>query len=314
MYLPHLGLLALLILTGGLLPSSAQSASRSYRDCRDCPELVSIPPGTFTMGASAAEEEHEGVVSGLRGRAQPQHSVTLADGFRLGKYPVTRAEFAAFIADSGYSTNDVCTVYASTGRQLEWKSQRGYSWRNPNYPQTDRDPVVCVGWDDAHAYTAWLSRKTGHDYRLPSEAEWEFAARAGSTTVRFWGDDPQQGCRYANTADQKFVALKRFPGDGALSCSDGYAYTAPVGRFQPNAFGLYDTLGNVWQWTEDCFNSSLEGAPSNGSAWLTGTCAMRVHKGGAWAFVPSFVRSGGRMRDELERHDARGGFRVAMSQ
>jgi sulfatase modifying factor 1 len=310
----HVVLLAALACAAGSLSGTAQSAARAFRDCRDCPEMVAIAPGSFTMGASQEEEEREGVVSGLKGRAQPQHLVRIANAYSLGKYPVTRGEFAAFVADSGYATADGCTVYSNTGQLYEWKALKGYSWRNPNYAQTDRDPVVCVSWDDAHAFAAWLTGKTGRTYRLPTETEWEFAARAGTTTVRFWGDDAQKACRYANTADRMFATRKELPTTGALSCSDGYVYTSPVGRFRANAFGLYDTLGNAWQWTEDCFNASLEGAPTDGSAWLTGACGMRVHKGGAWAFVPSFVRSGGRMRDELERHDARGGFRVARSQ
>ena len=291
----------------------SQAAGHSFRDCRDCPEMVPIPPGQYTMGASLEEETREGVGDGLKGRGQPTHPVTIARGFALGKYPITRGQYAKFTADTGYLTREYCTVYSNTGEKYEWKRRDGYSWRNPNYPQKDREPVVCVSWEDARAYADWLSRKSGKTYRLPSEAEWEYAARAGSQTVRPWGDAREKVCSYANTADRMFTSKPVFSEPQALQCSDRFAYTSPVGSFRANAFGLYDMLGNAWQWVEDCFNANHQGAPDDGSARESGSCEMRVHKGGAWTFVPSFVRSGQRMRDELERHDARGGFRVARS-
>jgi formylglycine-generating enzyme required for sulfatase activity len=235
-------------------PPSTGSANR---DCPQCPEMVRIRPGSFLMGSTPAEPEHESDET-------PQHRVTIAYAFSLGKYEVTRGEFAAFIQAGGH--------------------QAAGDWRNPGFTQTERDPVVNVSWEDAQAYAAWLSRTTGKKYRLPSEAEWEYAARAGTTTARYWGDGRQEACRYAN-AD-----------DAAFGCSDGFKNTAPVGRFQPNALGLHDMLGNVWEWTGDCWNTSYNGAPTNGEARLSGECSRRSVRGGSWGSSSGDVRSAGRTR------------------
>ena len=168
--------------------------------------------------------------------------------------------------------------------------------------------MLCVSWNDARAYAQWLSRKTGKRYRLPTEAEWEYAARAGTTTSRYWGDDPAQACRYANVADQSRLQTWGF--GQKHDCTDGHYFTAPAGGHAPNRFGLYDMIGNVWEWTEDCWNASYAGAPVDGSAWLAGDCAQRVERGGSWSTVPRFARSGARHKNSADYRDNLTGFRV----
>jgi formylglycine-generating enzyme required for sulfatase activity len=172
-----------------------------------------------------------------------------------------------------------------------------------------------VTWNDAKAYAEWLSRKAGHPYRLLSEAEWEYAARAGTIESRPWGDDPTQVCRNANVWD--LVARKTIrPPDGRRTsdsgeCDDGYAYTAPVGRYAANRFGLYDMIGNAWEWVEDCWNTSYVGAPADGSAWTQGDCSARVIRGGGWEQDARVARSAARNRDVAADRNNNLGFRVA---
>jgi len=158
-------------------------------------------------------------------------------------------------------------------------------------------------------YGRWLSKRTGKTYRLPSEAEWEYAARAGSTTPWFWGDDPKQACQYGDVGDDS--VRPEHPDWPLHDCNDGFAKTAPVGTFKPNAFGLYDTAGNVWEWVEDCYNPSYEGAPVDGRAWLAGDCARRIDRGGGWYNKPAAVRSALRYAgDDSSRQNNTLGFRV----
>ncbi len=162
-----------------------------------------------------------------------------------------------------------------------------------------RIPVTNVSWDDAWEYTAWLSELTGEVYRLLSEAEWEYVARAGTRTERYWGDDASDQCRYANGDDE------------AVSCSDRYEYAAPVGSFQANAFGLHDVLGNLWEWTEDCWNDDYTGAPADGSAWRVGDCSQRVQRGGSLGSPRVILRSALRLGQPTEERLGWNGFRVA---
>ena len=185
-------------------------------------------------------------------------------------------------------------------------------WRNPGYAQEDPHPVACVSWEDAKAYVVWLSGRTGKAYRLLTEAEWEYAARAGTTTRRFWGDYGDESCAYANGADQTTKA--QVPGAAnwlVANCNDRYAHTAPVGSYRANAFGLFDMLGNVWEWTEDCWNGNYGDAPSDGRAWATGDCSQRVVRGGSWSDIPMFLRSALRFRGSTAIRDSYVGFRVA---
>ena len=280
-------------------PGGGVRDGATFRDCPTCPELVVIPAGEFLMGSPASEEgryENEG----------PQRRVA-AERFALGRYEVTRGEYAAFVAATGRN-GDRCRVLNDDGR-WEWSDRA--SWRSPGFPQTDEDPVVCVSWDDARAYVRWLSGETGRRYRLPSNAEWEYAARAGTSTSWYWGEGPTGQCSNANGADA--AAHQRFESwTLAVSCNDGRVFTAPVGTFAGNRFGLFDMLGNVWEWVEDCWHDSYGVAPSDGRAWTSGgDCGRRVYRGGSWGYPPRGLRAAVRARGDTGVRSAEIGFRVA---
>ena len=236
-------------------------------------------------------------------REGPVHEVTIAGAFAMGRYEVTRGQFAKFAADTGHLSSG-CLHWTGAA----WINDLVLGWRNPGYEQGDQEPVVCVAWRDAQAYVQWLSEKTGQAYRLPSEAEWEYAARAGTMTSRYWGNDVDAGCAYANLGDRAFRdALGMAPW---ADCNDGYVRTSPVGSFLPNAFGLYDMLGNVWEWTADCWHEGYEGAPADGSPWTAGGCERRANRGAAWNSHPRNVRSSNRGSYSPEAYESVG-FRVA---
>ena len=257
-----------------------------FRDCEECPELVVVPAGSYMMGSPESEAERAD-------EEGPRHRVTIARPFAVGVTEVTRGEFGRFVRETGHSTGNACWTYEGG----EWNGRSGRGWRNPGFSQTDAHPVVCVSWEDAQAYLRWLSRETGKRYRLLSESEWEYAARAGTGTSRYWGNGESGQCAHANGADR---ALKRRYSDwewSTASCDDGHIQTAPVGSFAANGYGLRDVLGNVWEWVEDCWHESYTGAPSDGGAWTGGgDCERRVLRGGSWNFGPRYVRSADRYR------------------
>lgn len=278
----HLAVLALF--TSFLLPLSASAQPRLFQDCTDCPSMLSVPAGSFTMGVPAGEEEREGLPQAFLGRSVPQTRTTIGRRFAMGQYPVTRGQFAAFFAATGHDSGNQCWVFGNhSGTSWSYAERQGYSWRAPGFAQTDQHPVVCVSWEDAQAYARWLSQRTGKAYRLLSEAEWEYVARAGSPMARFWGNGRDEACAHANVADLTMFQTLNLQRDGErnFNCADGFAHTSPVGSFRPNAFQAYDTLGNVWQWTQDCWNASLQGQPANGNARTTGDCVLRVLRGGS---------------------------------
>ena len=271
----------------------------TFRDCPTCPELVVIPAGEFRMGSPSEE--------GRSDTEGPQRRVRV-ERFALGRYEVTRGEYAAFVAATGRD-GDRCAVLNGAGTLWEWSD--GASWRSPGFPQTDEDPAVCVSWDDARAYVRWLSGETGRRYRLPSESEWEYAARAGTTTSRYWGAGSSGQCANANGADA--AGKQRFRGwTRAVSCNDGRVFTAPVGTFAANPFGLFDTLGNVWEWVEDCWHDSYQGAPSDARAWTSsGDCGRRVVRGGSWVDDAGLLRPGARAWATTADRVSALGFRVS---
>jgi formylglycine-generating enzyme required for sulfatase activity len=204
--------------------------------------------------------------------------------------------------------------YTFEGGKYDERSDR--SWRNPGFPGNESYPAVCLDWNDAKAYAAWLARKTGKTYRLLTEAEWEYGARArtepGAYPRYSFGNNEKDLCRYGNGADQ--TAKSSIPGakDWTVApCNDGYAYTSPVGSFAANGFGLYDMQGNAWQWTEDCWHDNYAGAPSDGSAWTIGDCDRRVLRGGAWFIFPRSLRAANRVGYSPDFRDDYVGFRLA---
>ena len=293
-------------LAQGLAPGA------TFRDCPDCPEMIVVPAGEFEMGSPGSE-------SGRNRNEGPKHKVILAAPFAIGRTELTRGQFAAFVRESRYSMAGTNCWYWNEQKMQGENYQHDISWQNPGYAQQDDHPVVCVDWNNAKAYLAWLTKKSGKEYRLPTEAEWEYAARAGTETARPWGEGADGGCRFANLLDA--AAGQRIGGAkgrvGARrelhDCDDGFAYTAPMGRLLPNGFGIHDMIGNVSEWTADCWNESYEGAPVEGSAWLSGDCARRVERGGNWFSQPDFTRSGRRGRVAAENRDQLRGFRVARS-
>jgi formylglycine-generating enzyme required for sulfatase activity len=306
------GLLALAMMGAAASPARAQAPAGVLHDCPDCPEMIVVPPGRFLMGASAGEEEREQVPQPYRTRSQPITEITIARPFAIGRYPVTRGEFAIFVAATGHRAEGGCFTL-SFARDPPQQFEEARDWRSPGFAQTDQHPVVCVSRADAQDYARWLGQRTGQPYRLPSEAEWEYAARAGTTTARFW--DAAQGdiCEYANVADRTFTRALNFGTDPRynFACTDGHVHTAPVGSYRPNAFGLYDMLGNVWQWVDDCRNIGYQGRPVDAAAWREGDCTRGMVRGGSWYASPWSVRAGYRGSNTPGDRDSNIGFRVA---
>lgn len=267
------------------------------RDCSDCPELVVVPAGNFLMGAPSRE-------AGSGDSERPRHSVNIPRPLAVSRFEITRGQYAAFVDTSGHRSEGSCYVWVGQ----EWVNQVGRSWRDPDFRQSDDHPAVCVSWNDAKAYVAWLSMKTGKAYRLLSESEWEYVARGGTRTSRYWGDDPGLACEYANVHDADTQQARRFDWE-PHECHDGFVETAPVGRFKANAFGLHDTLGNVWEWVEDCQSVNYVGAPNDGSARVSENCPQRVYRGGGWS-GPASVRAAVRNSNTPNYRSQLLGFRV----
>ena len=271
---------------------------KTFRDCRGCPKMVVIPAGSFLMGSPVTE-------IGRREDGDPVHQVNIGT-FALGKTEITRGQFADFVKATGYLTGNKCWTIED-GKYEE----RIGNWGRIGYMQDNNHPVVCINWNDARAYTEWLSLKTGKKYRLPTEAEWEYAARGKTITARYWGESPNGACTYANTADQTAKELIKTSTSWQVhNCKDGFAYTAPVGSFKANAFGLNDMLGNVWEWVEDSYHENYQGAPVDGSAWKN-VGKNHVLRGGSWYDAPRYVRAAGRDKAAATRRYDNFGFRVA---
>lgn len=287
----------------------AQAAdAQTLVDCDGCAPLVVVPPGRFLMGSEDGEKNRpEG----------PVHEVRFARPFALGKYEVTVAEFRRFVSATGHVVSPGCRVQgrevtAATGR-VEWLNEPSAGWQAPAFrnPQPEDSPVVCVGRVDALAYVAWLARQTGKPYRLPSESEWEYAAAAGARGAYFWGNNQDLGCEYANLYDRAGRKANDF-GWGFVDCDDGFVEIAPVGRFRPNNFGLHDMIGNVWEWTTDCYRTTYEHAPTDGSPEPAAPdCDNWSVRGGGWMTRPSRQRLSFRGRDPNNAHYSYFGFRVA---
>ena len=291
-------------------PSSAgviASSGDVFRDCPDCPEMTLIPAGAFTMGTTEAQKEQlqaAGLWTEEWFAAELPAREIAVPAFAMARSEVTIAEFQAFIDATGYRPSGVCWGL----QEGEFGFRERINWRHPGYEQGPDHPVVCVTWWDAQAYARWLSLRTGETYRLPTEAEWEYAARAGTQTHYFWGDDADAGCAFMNGADE--TAQRTFPNWAAVNCDDGALYTSPVASYQPNAFGLSDMTGNVFEWVQDCYGA-YDPERTDSVDVVTGDCTSRVVRGGSWIDRPGILRSAYRNRDHPSNRDNSSGFRLA---
>ncbi|WP_395020716.1 SUMF1/EgtB/PvdO family nonheme iron enzyme [Dongia sp.] len=278
----------------------AVKAGQVLRDCGDCPEMVVVPAGVFVMGAATGE-------TGNYTNESPQRQVAIK-AFAVAKFEATIGDFGNFLQQSGYDAGSGCYVDSvNVVPTLSWKNP-GFS----GYAPGARDPVACVDWNAAQAYAAWLSKKTGRRYRLLTEAEFEYATRAGSTGFFPWGIDANQACAFANIADATAMRAPWWQaGYTGVNCNDGASYTTSVGRYQPNAFGLYDMIGNVAEWVADCYFDGYASAPADGSAVDVAGCQQRALRGGSWGANPYLSRSAARIYAGPSVRVTVYGFRVA---
>ena len=259
--------LALTALCAALLPNLAEAATpqpgKVFKDCKDCPEMVVLPAGTFTMGTPDDEvgrEPDEG----------PMHAVTFAKPFAMSRFQITAGEWDSYIRQTGVKIADGDT---RPGRECIASK--------PRYPQSPRQPAVCMDMDDIKHYVAWLSKKTGQPYHMVSEAQREYAARAGSSGPFPFPFDEGKGYSIAEHAN-------------TYGPADGYSFSSPAGSYPPNAFGMYDMHGNVYERVADCEHPNYIGAPTDGSAWMEPNCEAYQIRGNDWGEAPVFSRSGNR--------------------
>ncbi len=269
------------------------------KDCDDCAVLAVVPAGSFRMGADGGEE----------GRPEgPAHERTIRTAFALATTEVTNAQYARFVDETGHPTVPGCEIWPK-GTDAE----KTATWKNPGIGRPPRpdEPVVCVSWQDAKAYVGWLAQRTGKPYRLPTEAEWEYAARAGTVTPFPWDGGEDSACTHANIYDKS--AAGRFRWVNA-ACDDGHPELAPVGSFKANALGLHDMVGNVWEWVEDCYVIPYPHGPATEAAVQPAageSCARRSVRGGSWMTRPDRNRVTFRGRDPEDARYFMFGFRVA---
>jgi formylglycine-generating enzyme required for sulfatase activity len=259
-----------------------------------------IPAGRFAMGSPEIETDRDKDES-------PVREVTFSTPFALSQFEVTRGQYAEFIKSTGHFSAAACSIWAET----QWQVHAGKNWTDPGFVQDDTHPVVCVNWNDAQAYVAWLARKTGKPYRLASEAEWEYAARGATSTAYFFGTNPDDLCKSDNGHDLTSSKVHTGMTWPPVNCDDGFAETAPVGSLKPNPFGVFDVHGNVWEWTQDCYADSYVNASTKGSALKLANCTERVYRGGGWSVEKRGRRAANRGRYADTAAYAQLGIRVA---
>ena len=283
--------------------SQASSPTRAgvngLRDCPDCPQLVVIPAGQFSMGR---DPKKGNTAEAVDPREAPAHRVSVRS-FAAGQFAVTMGEFAAFVRATQYKTEAQSSGGCFAWSGEKWENHRNFHWGEAGFDQSDDHPVVCVSWNDAQAYVQWLAQVTRQPYRLLSEAEREYATRATTTTTFWWGETLSTDRANYDAAAPDYRGSHKGTSRRA---------TVPVSSFEPNAFGLYNVHGNVWEWVQDCQHDSYAGAPTDGSAWL-GKCPLDKHvlRGGAWVGDPAGLRSTGRSWFTADFRFNAGGFRVA---
>jgi formylglycine-generating enzyme required for sulfatase activity len=263
-------------------------------------QFVPVKGGCFQMGDTFGDGEKDEL---------PVHEVCVSDFF-LGKYDVTVGEFRKFTATTGYKTEaekkDGCAIWNAKSNKWEYDSAK--NWKNPGFAQDDRHPVACVSWNDATAFIGWLGKESGRAYRLPTEAEWEYAARSRGKKDKYaWGNGQPSG----NIADESFN--KQFPGWAIWKgYDDGYVYTSPVGSFRSNEVGLYDMTGNVWQWCADWYGENYYGDSLRSNPKGPATGEKRVLRGGSWDTTPRLARASYRYRLSPDNRDYYSGFRLVV--
>jgi formylglycine-generating enzyme required for sulfatase activity len=302
----------LLLAAGRAAPQAApDSAAGAARDCDVCPELATVPPGQFLIGSSPDAPELDADTG-----ESPAVALSFSRPFQVSRREITVGEFRRFVEATGAKSVPGCRVW--TGGQ--WVQDPDRSWRDPGFAAAPRDddPVVCVSWDDARAYAEWLSAESGKRYRLPSEAEWEYVARGGTSYPRYWGERDSRedvvlslACDYANVYDATAVESLGLPWPNAR-CSDGAPMLAPTGRYKPNAFGVHDIIGNAREWVMDCYTSSYAGRPQDSRAWTwQGGCELKGVRGGSFASRPRDARGAARGAAPASHRQSDLGFRVA---
>ena len=270
---------------------------REFRDCPQCPRMVVVPAGTYEMGSPSGEGADD---------EKHRHRVTISAPIAIGVFEVRRGEFTRFLEETSRTGGSACWHYDGV------EIREGGGPTDPGFVQGENEPMVCVSWMDAQAYVDWLSRKTRKKYRLLSESEWEYAARGGTVTPRYWEESETGQCRNANGADAALKSRYADWFDLTESCDDGHVHTSETGRYGPNGFGLFDMLGNAREWVEDCWHRDYADAPPDGSAWTEGgSCSLRVLRGGSWLDGPGGVRSSTRDKGTTRIRFSANGFRVA---
>jgi sulfatase modifying factor 1 len=281
------------------------AAGTQYRDCRACPEMIVVPAGAFTIGSPPDE-------LGRRDDEGPQKDIRIGQPFAVSRYEVTRQQYEAFLRDTKHPVSSNCMT--DRRKPGTWALDAETNFHDPGFRQTGEHPAACVSWNDAKAYIAWLNTKTGGGYRLLTEAEWEYLARAGSTAAYPWGASIHDGCAHMNGYDRVIMAKKGdlYKGEAVsfANCSDGYLNTSPVGSFAPNAFGIFDMIGNLAEWIEDCSTPSYASMQSDGTP-QAGDCSKRMVRGGSWGTQPRQLRSAERIRYSPTDVDDSIGVRVA---
>jgi formylglycine-generating enzyme required for sulfatase activity len=267
-------------------------------------EMVLVPAGVFTMGDDTGQADQK-----------PAHDVTISNPFYLGKHEVTVAQFRQFVEATGYATDAEKGIgfdgaFGWDRSTMEFKMNADYSWQNAGFKQSERHPVVNVSWNDAIEFCKWLSTKDARTYRLPSEAEWEYACRAGTTTSYMHGDDAEGVVKVGNVADAEFKS--QFPElEAAVRASDGHAYTSPAGSFEPNPFGLYDMHGNVWEWCQDWYEPEYYARSASRDPEGPARGNERVYRGGGWFNCARGFQSSSRSAGLPDNRHLTLGFRVA---
>ena len=250
--------------------------------------------------------------AGRRDDEGPQKEIRIAHPFAVGRYEVSRRQYEAFLRETSHPISGNCMT--DRRQPGTWALDPATNFRDPGFPQTDDHPAACVSWNDAKAYVGWLNRKTDGGYRLLTEAEWEYLARAGSTAPYPWGASIHDGCTHMNGYDKVIMDKKGdlYKGEAVsfANCSDGYLNTSPVGTYTPNAFGIYDMIGNLGEWIEDCSTQSYEAMRADGAS-EAGDCSKRMVRGGSWGTMPRQLRSAERTRYDPTAVDDSIGIRVA---